>query len=128
MSDPYAALWKEQEERREDNKRWIKNVQIPNEEKQKDVTFTVDKNELKFIPKPGQNQRSCEHLGDKDFDKKFHQKYLTHLDINNLKGLEVEMLYNWKVGESLIVDRTHIHCASPRIDGKKLGLTTFTKK
>ena len=94
----------------------------------KSTTFTVDKNELKFIPKPGQNQRSCEHLGDKDFDKKFHQKYLTHLDINNLKGLEVEMLYNWKVGESLIVDRTHIHCASSRINVKKLGLTTFTKK
>ena len=94
----------------------------------KSTTFTVDKNELKFIPKPGQNQRSCEHLGDKDFDKKFHQKYLTHLDINNLKGMEIEYVYSWKVGESLIVDRSHIHCASSRIKEKKLGLTTFTKK
>lgn len=53
MSDPYAALWKEQEEKSEDNKRWIKNVQIPNEEKQKDVTFTVDKN------KPALNVKMC---------------------------------------------------------------------
>ena len=37
-------------------------------------------------------------------------------------------VYNWKVGETLIVDRTHIHCASSRINNKKLGLTTFTKK
>ena len=46
----------------------------------------------------------------------------------NLKGLEIEMVYNWKVGDTLIVDRTHLHCASSRIKDKKLGLTTFTKK
>ena len=67
-------------------------------------------------------------MGEGEFDKKIHQKYLSHIDINNLKGLEVEYIYEWKVGESLIVDRTYIHCASTRIDGKKLGLTTFTKK
>ena len=94
----------------------------------KSTTFTIDENELKFEPKAGQNDRSCEHLGEKDFDKEIHRKYLSHIDINNLKGLEIEFIYNWKVGESLIVDRSHIHCASSRIDGKKLGLTTFTKK
>ena len=94
----------------------------------KSATFTIDEDELKFVPKPGQNQRSCGHLGDGDFDKDIHQKYLTHIDINNLKGLEVEMIYHWKVGESLVVDRTHVHCASSRINVKKLGLTTFTKK
>ena len=50
------------------------------------------------------------------------------LDINNLKGLEIEMVYEWKVGDSLIVDRSPIHCASTRINHKKLGLTPFTKK
>ena len=94
----------------------------------KSTTFTIDKEELKFQPKPGQNERSCEHLGAEEFDREFHQKYLKHLDINNLKGLKVEMIYNWKLGESLVVDRTHVHCASSRIDNKKLGLTTFTKK
>ena len=94
----------------------------------KSTTFTIDKEELKFKPKPGQNERSCDHVGDKEFDKEIHQKYLSHIDINNLKGLEVVMIYNWKVGESLIVDRTHVHCASSRINEKKLGLTTFTKK
>jgi len=92
------------------------------------TTFTVDPEELKFKPKADQNDRSNKHLGEEDFDKEMHKKYLSHLDINNLKGMEIELIYKWKVGETLIVDRSHIHCASTRIKNKKLGLTTFTKK
>ena len=92
------------------------------------TSFTIDPEELKFKPKSDQNDRSCEHLGNEEFDKEIHQKYLTHIDINNLKGLEVELIYNWKIGETLIMDRTHIHSSSSRINHKKLGLTTFTKK
>ena len=87
----------------------------------KSATFTIDEEELKFKPKPGQNERSRGHLGEKEFDKELHKKYLSHIDINNLKGLEIEMLYSWKVGETLIVDRTHVHCASSRINNKKLA-------
>tara|TARA_B100000029_G_C17233892_1_gene836377 strand:- start:34 stop:729 length:696 start_codon:yes stop_codon:yes gene_type:complete len=94
----------------------------------KSTTFTIDENELNFKPKPGQNERSNAHIGNEDFDKKMYSRYLTHLDINNLKGMKIEMVYNWKIGESLIVDRTHVHCASSNIKEKKLGLTTFTKK
>jgi hypothetical protein len=92
------------------------------------TSFTTDPEELKFKPKYEQNDRSCEHLGHEEFDKKIHQKYLTHIDINNLKGLKVELIYHWKVGETLIMDRSHIHSSSSRINKKKLGLTTFTKK
>ena len=92
------------------------------------TSFTIDPEELKFKPKPEQNDRSCEHLGEGEFDKEIHQKYLTHIDINNLKGLKIELIYNWKIGETLIMDRSHIHSASTRIKEKKLGLTTFTKK
>ena len=91
------------------------------------TSFTIDQEELKFKPKPEQNDRSCKHLGNEEFDKEMHQKYLKHIDINNLKGLEVELLYHWKVGETLIMDRSHIHSSSSRINEKKLGLTTFTK-
>ena len=94
----------------------------------KSTTFTIDADELKFKPKAGQNDRSSEHLGNGEFDKEIYQKYLTHIDINNLKGLEVELIYNWKIGETLIMDRSHIHSSSSRINYKKLGLTTFTKK
>jgi len=94
----------------------------------KSTSFTIDKEELKFKPKFGQNDRSNKHLGITEFDKQIHNKYLKHLDINNLKGLEVELVFNWKIGDSLVMDRTHIHSASSRINEKKLGLTTFTKK
>ncbi len=92
------------------------------------TSFTIDSEELKFKPKDDQNDRSNQHLGEKEFDKEIHKKYLTHIDINNLKGMEIDFIYEWKFGESLIVDRSHIHCASTRINNKKLGLTTFTKK
>ena len=94
------------------------------------TSFTIDKEELKFKPEKGkgQNERSSKHIGEDPFDEKIHQKYLNHIDIDNLKGLEVELVYNWKVGETLIMDRTHIHCSSSNIQNKKLGLTTFTKK
>jgi len=92
------------------------------------TTFTIDKEELKFKPGIGQNERSCKHLKNKEFNKKIYDKYLTHIDFNNLRGLEVELIYKWKIGETLVMDRTHIHCSSSNIKSKKLGLTTFTKK
>ena len=103
-------------------------LRIQNRWYEESTSFTINEEELKFRPILGQNSRSNKHLGTKEFDNTIHQKYLTHIDINNLKGLEVEMIYNWKIGETLIMDRTHIHCASSYIKIKKLGLTTFTKK
>ena len=79
----------------------------------------------------GQNKRSSEHIGmfgNKPFDRELHQKYLNHEKIENLIGLEVDLIYEWEVGSMLIFDRTNLHCSSSVIDGKKLGLTTFTKK
>jgi len=94
----------------------------------KSTSFTINEDELKFKPGAGQNDRSCEHLGAEEFDQEIYNKYLTHININNLKGLKVEFIYQWKVGETLIMDRSHIHCSSSLIVNKKLGLTTFTKK
>ena len=62
------------------------------------------------------------------FDKKIHSKYLKHEEIGNLKGLKVELIYKWKLGDILIFDRTNIHCSSCNIEKHKIGLTTFTKK
>ncbi len=96
------------------------------------TNFTQDPEELKKKDlNYGQNKRSSEHLklyGDKPFDKKIHEKYLKHENIDNLKGLEVELIYQWEVGSMLIFDRTHLHCSSSVIEGKKIGIATFTKK
>jgi hypothetical protein len=98
----------------------------------KSTNFTIDKKELELKDlKYGQNKRSSEHIGmygDKPFDEKLFKKYLNHEKIENLIGLEVELIYEWEVGSMLIFDRTNLHCSSSVIDGKKIGLTTFTKK
>jgi hypothetical protein len=59
---------------------------------------------------------------------KIFNKYLKHENIDNLKGLEVEFVYKWNLGDLFIFDRTHLHCSSCNIDKKKIGLATFTKK
>ena len=96
------------------------------------TSFTQDPEELKKKDlKYGQNKRSDIHLklyGDKPFDTEIHKKYLQHERIENLKGLEVELIYEWEVGSMLIFDRSHLHCSSSVIKGKKIGIATFTKK
>ena len=96
------------------------------------TNFTTDQDELeKKKLKYGQNKRSNEHIGmfgKKPFDEQLHKKYLNHEKIENLIGLEVELIYEWEVGSMLIFDRSNLHCSSSVIDGKKIGLTTFTKK
>ena len=64
----------------------------------------------------------------KPFDRSQYEKYLEHENINNLAGLEIDLVYEWEEGSMLIFDRTRLHCSSCIIDGKKIGLTTFTKK
>jgi hypothetical protein len=81
--------------------------------------------------KKGKNIRSSDHLemyGSEPFDKENFEKYLKHEDIDNLKGLEIEFIYKWKLGDLFIFDRTHLHCSSCNITNKKIGLATFTKK
>ena len=96
------------------------------------TNFTLDKDELeKKDLKYGQNKRSSDHLklfGQKPFDEDVHKKYLNHEKIENLSGLELDLIYEWEVGSMLIFDRTNLHCSSSVIKGKKIGLTTFTKK
>ena len=98
----------------------------------KSTNFTIDENELNIKNlKYGQNIRSSEHLNkfdNKPFDREIHKKYLNHEQIDNLAGLEIDLIYEWEIGSMLIFDRTNLHCSSSVIDGKKLGLTTFTKK
>ena len=96
------------------------------------TNFTIDKDELKKKDlKYGQNKRSSDHLnlfGKKPFDQDLYKKYLNHEKLENLSGLELELIYEWEIGSMLIFDRTNLHCSSSIIEGKKIGLTTFTKK
>ena len=91
------------------------------------TTFSIDPKELAA---KGYNKRSSEHLslyGNNDFDKDVYEKYLSHENFNNLKGLEVDMIFKWKLGDLLVFDRSNLHCSSKNINIKKLGFTSSTK-
>ena len=94
--------------------------------------FTIDIKELeKTKLNYGQNIRSNKHIGmfgNKPFSADDHKNFLEHEKIENLLGLEIELVYEWEIGSMLIFDRTNLHCSSSKIEGKKIGLTTFTKK
>ena len=95
----------------------------------KDAKELVENNSENY--KKGKNDRSDKHLkifSGKSFDRDNYEKYLKHEDVENLKGLEVEYIYEWKLGDLFIFDRTHLHCSSCNIKDKKIGLATFTKK
>ena len=90
--------------------------------------FSINEKELAA---KGYNKRSSEHIdlyGKKPFNKSMHENFLKHEEIENLKGLEVEMIYKWRPGEILIFDRTNLHCSSSNLSGKKIGFTTSTLK
>ena len=92
------------------------------------TTFSIDPRELKA---KGYNKRSSEHLKiftGEDFDNRKHKKYLRHENIQNLKGLEIDMVYKWKIGEILVWDRTQLHCSSSNLTDKKIGFTILTCK
>ena len=92
------------------------------------TTFSIDPEELSV---KGYNKRSSEHLmlyNQRPFDEKMYNKYLKHEDLNNLKGLEIEMVYKWRLGDLLIFDRTNLHCSSSNLKNKKIGFTTSTIK
>ena len=57
-----------------------------------------------------------------------HKKYLNHEEIDNLKGLEIDLVYKWRAGDLLVFDRTNLHCASSNLKNKKLGFTSSTVK
>ena len=92
------------------------------------TTFSINPTELAA---KGYNKRSSEHINlynGETFDKKIHNKYLKHEEIGNLKGLKVELIYKWKLGDILVFDRTNLHCSSSNLKNRKLGFTSSTIK
>jgi hypothetical protein len=79
------------------------------------TNFTIDQNELKVKDlKYGQNIRSSEHLKifkKNPFNQEHYNKYLKHENIENLSGLEIDLVYEWELGSMLIFDRTRLHCS-----------------
>ena len=59
----------------------------------------------------------------KIIDKRIHE-----IEFLNKAQLEKKLINNISNLDILIFDRSHLHASSSNIKGKKIGLTTFTKK
>lgn len=60
-------------------------------------------------------------------DKDTYNKYLKHVDYNKTKGLTIEYVYKWKLGDVFSFDRQHLHCAGYLTKPKK-SIIIFTRK
>lgn len=61
----------------------------------------------------------------KKFDTALHQRYLNHIDIENLHGLTVDQIVHWEIGSVIVFPRSQIHCATST-HCRKIGLSIFT--
>jgi len=60
------------------------------------------------------------------FPEDFHQKYLTHIPIENLQGLAVPCIMEWTVGDVLTFDRQCVHSGTSCGEIKSfIGVFTF---
>lgn len=66
-------------------------------------------------------------LADKKIDQTLYKKYLSHMPAEDLDGLTVETVYDWKKGGALTFPRTQLHCAGAG-HKEKIGVSIFTKK
>ena len=98
------------------------------------ITENFKKKVKKRVSKPTDDSRynkmTNKHITNKKlFSKEIFKKYLNHQDYNDLTGLELDYIYEWKVGDILIWDRTQLHSSDDyRNFGvtEKLGLAIFT--
>ena len=51
-------------------------------------------------------------LGDELFDRQVYEKYLTHLDYDALRGLTVNYIHEWKLGDAMIWPRENFHVSA----------------
>ena len=62
-----------------------------------------------------------------EFDSYIHQKYISHIPIQDLHGLTVDKIVEWKPGSVIVFDRTQLHCAASG-HNRKIGVSIFTNR
>jgi hypothetical protein len=65
---------------------------------------------LKLVNSRRYNIRTNKHITEgKSFDKKIYEKYFSHQPYEDMDDLEVDTIYEWKLGDMIIWDRSRIH-------------------
>ena len=62
---------------------------------------------------------------DLKFDPQIHEQYCNHIPIENLHGLTIDSIIEWKLGDIITFDRQHLHCAGSG-HNKKMMVSVFT--
>lgn len=72
------------------------------------------------------NLRTNKHIqSDNEFDKKLYDKYMSHQPYEDLKGMEVEKIFQWKPGKLFMWDRVQIHSSDNFLKDNNLESKTF---
>lgn len=61
------------------------------------------------------------------FDPEIHREYLNQMDIQDLHGLTLSEIVEWRPGDVIVFDRAQLHSASSQ-HRRKIGITVFTQK
>jgi hypothetical protein len=103
------------------------------------IQTTVHKRSLPYLPKENQDKISgyqqpaprrhdYETLTHFDpmlkFDQEIHQKYLSHVPLEDLHGLTVESILEWEPGSVIVHSRDQLHASSSQ-HSRKIFLTVF---
>lgn len=63
----------------------------------------------------------------KRFNEEIYKKHLSYMDINDLHGMTLAMIYKWKIGEALVFERQRVH-AQGYISDYKLSLIILVNR
>jgi hypothetical protein len=61
----------------------------------------------------------------KSFDQHTQQQHIGHVSLENLHGLTLDEIVEWRLGSAMVFDRTQLHCAGTG-HAHKIWMTCFT--
>ena len=97
------------------------------QEKEENLSEVSKRNKKIFGNQPINDYKDIINISMEDFDKDEHQKWLSHIKIEDLKGFTLESVLPWKLGSAIVWDRNQIHTGTHFLS-KKTFLTIFTTK
>lgn len=80
---------------------------------------------LSPVPDSISDYRSLTNINDLEFDQDMRDQYLQHISNHSLRGLTLDQITPWHVGDCISFDRRQLHCASHN-HSRKIFVTIFT--
>lgn len=97
------------------------------QEKFEGLTETEKRNLKLYSNQPVSEYDGIANISQEPFDKRKYEQWLTHIPLEDLKGLEIAEIHPWKVGSAIVWDRSQIHCSSHHTS-EKVFLSIFCNR